>query len=168
MLPPARRAVCHRGDDFCNPRVQVYGCWERHGLPPFIVDLRRTYKSGRAAGIPSGIDGYERVVRGAQAGQQNSFDQRLRCDSANGARTEEGAMPRYQYLCPACSKKFSIVLTLAEHEKGQVKCPKCGSTKVEQQWAAFYATTSKKSEAARASSRGHSDQLWEFSCLFGF
>jgi putative FmdB family regulatory protein len=48
----------------------------------------------------------------------------------------------YEYLCSACSKKFSIVLTL---EKGQVKCPKCSSTKIEQQWAAFYATTSKKS-----------------------
>jgi putative FmdB family regulatory protein len=54
-------------------------------------------------------------------------------------------MPHYEYLCPACNKKFSTVLTLEEHEKGQVKCPKCGNTKVEQQWAAFYATTSKKS-----------------------
>ena len=44
---------------------------------PFIVDLRRTYKSGRAAGIPCAIDEYEGVVRGAQTGQQNSFDQRL-------------------------------------------------------------------------------------------
>jgi hypothetical protein len=77
MLRPAHRAVCRRGDDFCNPRVQVYGCWERHSLPPFIVDLRRTYISRRAAGIPCAIDGYEGVVRGAQAGQQNSFDQRL-------------------------------------------------------------------------------------------
>ncbi len=54
-------------------------------------------------------------------------------------------MPYYEYLCSACNKKFSIVLTLAQREKGQVKCPKCGGTKVEQQWAAFYATTSKKS-----------------------
>ena len=67
------------------------------------------------------------------------------CDSANGARTEEGAVPHYEYLCSACGKKFSIVLTIADHEKGQVKCPKYGSTKIEQQWAAFYATTSKKS-----------------------
>jgi len=61
------------------------------------------------------------------------------------APKKEGAMPRYEYLCPTCNKKFSVDLTLAEHEKGQVKCPKCGSSKVEQQWAAFYATTSKKS-----------------------
>ena len=54
-------------------------------------------------------------------------------------------MPQYEYLCTACNKKFSVMLTREEHEKGKAKCPKCGSTKVEQQWAAFYATTSKKS-----------------------
>ena len=54
-------------------------------------------------------------------------------------------MPQYEYLCTACDKKFSVMLTLEEHEKGKVKCPKCGGTKVEQQWAAFFATTSKKS-----------------------
>jgi putative FmdB family regulatory protein len=41
-------------------------------------------------------------------------------------------VPRYEYLCSACRKKFSGILTLAGHEKGQVKCPKCGSTKIEQ------------------------------------
>ncbi len=54
-------------------------------------------------------------------------------------------MPHYEYLCAACGKKFSLVLTITEHDQDKVKCPKCGSTKVEQQWAAFYATTSKKS-----------------------
>ncbi len=54
-------------------------------------------------------------------------------------------MPDYQYLCLNCKKKFSVVLTLAEYEKGRVKCPKCGSQKVEQQWAASYVVTSKKS-----------------------
>ncbi len=54
-------------------------------------------------------------------------------------------MPHYEFLCTACDKKFSLVLTLAEREKREIKCPKCGSTKVEQQWAAFYAVTSKKS-----------------------
>jgi putative FmdB family regulatory protein len=54
-------------------------------------------------------------------------------------------MPHYEYLCLECNKKFSLVLTLAEHEKNKIKCPKCGSTKTEQQWAAFSAVTSKKS-----------------------
>lgn len=54
-------------------------------------------------------------------------------------------MPQYEYLCSACGKKFHTILTLAEHEKNRQKCPECGSTKVEQQWGAFFATTSKKS-----------------------
>ena len=41
-------------------------------------------------------------------------------------------MPHYEFICQACGKKFSVVLTLSEYEKGQVKCPKCGSKKVEQ------------------------------------
>lgn len=57
----------------------------------------------------------------------------------------EETMPQYEYLCQACNKKFSVVLTVAEHDKGKIKCPMCGSSNVEQQWAAFYATTSKKS-----------------------
>jgi putative FmdB family regulatory protein len=57
----------------------------------------------------------------------------------------EVPMPYYEYLCQACNKKFSLALTIAEHDKGRMKCPKCNSSKVEQQWAAFYATTSKKS-----------------------
>lgn len=65
----------------------------------------------------------------------------------NAQRTlaEEGAMPQYQFFCKACQKEFSVVLTLAEYNKGGVKCPKCGGGKVEQRWAAFYAVTSKKS-----------------------
>ncbi|MGH9790687.1 MAG: FmdB family zinc ribbon protein, partial [Candidatus Acidiferrales bacterium] len=57
----------------------------------------------------------------------------------------EDAMPQYAYLCTACQKKFNVTLTLSEHDKNKIKCPKCGSTKTEQQWAAFVAVTSKKS-----------------------
>jgi putative FmdB family regulatory protein len=54
-------------------------------------------------------------------------------------------MPQYEYTCKGCKKTFSVILTLAEYEKGRVKCPKCGSKKIEQEWATFYAVTSKKS-----------------------
>jgi putative FmdB family regulatory protein len=54
-------------------------------------------------------------------------------------------MPQYEFLCLACDKRFSLVLTLAEREKQEIKCPKCGSPNVEQQGAAFYAVTDKKS-----------------------
>jgi len=37
---------------------------------------------------------------------------------------------------------FSV--PIAEYDKGKIKCPKFGSLKIEQHWAALYATTSKK------------------------
>jgi putative FmdB family regulatory protein len=61
------------------------------------------------------------------------------------ARPGEVTMPQYEFLCLTCKKKFSVILTVAEYEKGEIACPKCGSKKVEQQWAAFFAVTGKKS-----------------------
>lgn len=56
-------------------------------------------------------------------------------------------MPVYEFMCKACHKTFSKILTLAEHDKEKVTCPYCGSQEVEQGWADFYAITSKKSAA---------------------
>jgi putative FmdB family regulatory protein len=55
------------------------------------------------------------------------------------------SMPVYDYVCKECNKSFEIVLTLHEHEDGKVKCPKCKSKNVEQEPAAFFAVTSRKS-----------------------
>jgi putative FmdB family regulatory protein len=57
----------------------------------------------------------------------------------------EAFMPLYDYVCKACHKSFEVALTLHEHERGMVKCPKCGSKKVEQEPATFFAVTSRKS-----------------------
>lgn len=54
-------------------------------------------------------------------------------------------MPSYEYVCKECNKTFTLIMTLQEHEKGHVACPKCKSKKVEQKPAAFYAVTAKKS-----------------------
>ena len=54
-------------------------------------------------------------------------------------------MPVYDYRCAKCKKKFSVTMSISDHDKKTVKCPKCGSGKVERQLAAFYAVTSKKS-----------------------
>lgn len=53
-------------------------------------------------------------------------------------------MPVYEFKCRACEKTFTKILTIAEHEKEEITCPKCGSHDIEQCWAAFYAVTSKK------------------------
>lgn len=54
-------------------------------------------------------------------------------------------MPQYEFFCHACKKVFSKLMSLAEYEEGEVICPRCGSTEVEQSWSAFYVITSKKS-----------------------
>ncbi len=54
-------------------------------------------------------------------------------------------MPTYSYRCQACRKEFSAQMTIAEHDKKQVKCPKCESRKVRQQPSLFGVKTSKKS-----------------------
>jgi len=54
-------------------------------------------------------------------------------------------MPVYDYICLECNKSFEKVLTLGEHDKESIACPYCGSKRVEQEAAAFFAVTGKKS-----------------------
>ncbi len=54
-------------------------------------------------------------------------------------------MPTYDYLCEKCKNGFSLVLSISEHDKKKVRCPKCKSTRVKQQISSFQAVTSKKS-----------------------
>jgi len=54
-------------------------------------------------------------------------------------------MPVYDYHCNACKKSFEVILTLTEHDKDSIRCPRCGSKNVEQEPAAFFAVTSRKS-----------------------
>jgi len=55
------------------------------------------------------------------------------------------AVPTYNFYCKECKKSFALTMPLAEYEKGKFACPKCKSKKVEQQMAAFFAVTAKKS-----------------------
>ena len=54
-------------------------------------------------------------------------------------------MPRYEFLCEKCQKPFELTMTISEHEKGNVRCPACKSTRVTPQLASFTTQTSKKS-----------------------
>jgi putative FmdB family regulatory protein len=54
-------------------------------------------------------------------------------------------MPVYDYACKDCHKTFEQTLTLHQHESEQMRCPHCGSGNIEQNAAAFYPVTSKKS-----------------------
>jgi len=55
------------------------------------------------------------------------------------------AMSQYVFQCRECNKEFTQALRMSEREKAQVKCPHCGSQRVEQLVTAFSAMTSKKS-----------------------
>ena len=55
------------------------------------------------------------------------------------------AMPYYDYRCGQCRKEFTVKQTFEEHGHKEVKCPKCGSQKVERVIGAVFAKTSKKS-----------------------
>jgi putative FmdB family regulatory protein len=57
----------------------------------------------------------------------------------------EVSMPVYDYVCLDCHKPFEVVLSLNEHDQETPKCPHCGSKNVEQEAAAFFAVTSRKS-----------------------
>ena len=54
-------------------------------------------------------------------------------------------MPTYEYLCKDFRELFEKILTLAEHDREPITCPKCGSKNVEQEFTTFYPVTSKKS-----------------------
>jgi putative FmdB family regulatory protein len=54
-------------------------------------------------------------------------------------------MPTYEYQCQKCQEAFTVILSMSEHERGQVECPHCHGKKVTQKYSVFYAKTSKKS-----------------------
>jgi putative FmdB family regulatory protein len=46
-------------------------------------------------------------------------------------------MPTYAYLCRACGRPFEMQMSIREKEESKVRCPVCGSGKVEQQLFGF-------------------------------
>ena len=54
-------------------------------------------------------------------------------------------MPLYEYFCKKCGESFTLTMTISEHDKKRVQCPRCNGTEVEQQVQSFFAKTSRKS-----------------------
>ncbi len=54
-------------------------------------------------------------------------------------------MPTYEYHCRACKDTFSVIQTLAEHEKEKPVCPKCKGKDVKRLISTFSCQTSRKS-----------------------
>ncbi len=54
-------------------------------------------------------------------------------------------MPVYEYHCDKCDREVTLTLTISEHNKGPVKCAKCGSKALRPLLSTFLTQTSKKS-----------------------
>jgi putative FmdB family regulatory protein len=54
-------------------------------------------------------------------------------------------MPRYVFTCLACQEEFTLTMHMDERSTRDIRCPKCGSERVEPQVAVFAAVTAKKS-----------------------
>jgi putative FmdB family regulatory protein len=54
-------------------------------------------------------------------------------------------MPTYEYKCNGCKDEFTLIMSITEHEKSEVSCPRCQSKEVKQQISPFTARTSRKS-----------------------
>jgi putative FmdB family regulatory protein len=50
----------------------------------------------------------------------------------------------YDYRCLDCSHQFSVFLSLAQHGKEAVICPKCQGNKTDQLFSGFFAKTASK------------------------
>jgi putative FmdB family regulatory protein len=58
---------------------------------------------------------------------------------------KEEMMPTYDFKCPGCRKKFTLIMGIKERESKRLKCPKCGAGKPEPVFSTFFAKTSRKS-----------------------
>jgi len=54
-------------------------------------------------------------------------------------------MPVYEYHCDKCNREVTFTVTISGHNKGQIKCPKCGSKALRPLLSTFMSQTAKKS-----------------------
>jgi putative FmdB family regulatory protein len=53
-------------------------------------------------------------------------------------------MPARDYARLSCGKKFSVHMTVCDHDKHRAKCPRCGGKKLQQRVEGFFAITAEK------------------------
>ncbi len=54
-------------------------------------------------------------------------------------------MPVYEYACAKCKRSVTVMMSISQHEKGRVACPKCGGKKLRPLISSFLTQTSRKS-----------------------
>ena len=46
-------------------------------------------------------------------------------------------MPIFEFVCGGCGRQFEEIMTFAEMEAGEVRCPDCGGKRVERSLSGF-------------------------------
>jgi putative FmdB family regulatory protein len=54
-------------------------------------------------------------------------------------------MPSYEFECQSCRGTFTLFLSMRDREAGNIRCPACDGTSVQQLISSFMVKTSKKS-----------------------
>ncbi|UCC94533.1 MAG: zinc ribbon domain-containing protein [Candidatus Omnitrophota bacterium] len=60
-------------------------------------------------------------------------------------------MPLYTYVCKRCSKSFEILVSFSR-QRGEAKCPECGSNNTEKVFGSFSVSGSTKGTSSKCSS----------------
>ncbi len=53
-------------------------------------------------------------------------------------------MPHYEFYCEKCRKEVTMTLSISERERGDCKCPECGSKHLQPLMGTFFSKTSRK------------------------
>jgi putative FmdB family regulatory protein len=53
-------------------------------------------------------------------------------------------MPHYEFHCDKCRKDVTLALSIGERERGEYKCPECGSRRLTPLMGSFFSKTSRK------------------------
>jgi len=54
-------------------------------------------------------------------------------------------MPVYEYYCDKCKHDVSVTLSINEHDKAEVACPRCRNKALRSLVSTFFSQTSRKS-----------------------
>ncbi|MGN6554695.1 MAG: FmdB family zinc ribbon protein [Verrucomicrobiota bacterium] len=54
-------------------------------------------------------------------------------------------MPTYEYECKNCGHEFTQAMTIKQHDRDNIVCPKCGSDQVKHVIENVFVTTPRKS-----------------------
>lgn len=47
-------------------------------------------------------------------------------------------MPIYEYRCENCNESFSVKISMAEHDTGNIACPSCQQSRLVPHYSSFF------------------------------